>query len=95
MALKFGASYAGISGDLKDTDNRFPPLDKTSFSESVADVSCLYELHFWGYGTGTATYKGHKRWVPYIQLGKGYLTNFVFCVVGAMAVLWIWNRLFG
>lgn len=28
-------------------------------------------------------------------LGKGYLTNFVFCVVGAMAVLWIWNRLFG
>ena len=28
-------------------------------------------------------------------LGKGYLTNFVLCVVGAMAVLWIWNRLFG
>ena len=28
-------------------------------------------------------------------LGTGYLTNFVFCVVGAMAVLWIWNRLFG
>ena len=34
-------------------------------------MSCLYELHFWGYGTGTATYKGHKRWVPYIQLGIG------------------------
>ena len=27
-------------------------------------------------------------------LGKGYLTNFVFCVVGAVTVLWIWKKLF-
>ena len=27
-------------------------------------------------------------------LGKGYLTNFVFCVVGAITVLWIWKKLF-
>ena len=27
-------------------------------------------------------------------LGKGYFTNFVFCVVGAVAVLWIWKKLF-
>ena len=27
-------------------------------------------------------------------LGKGYLTNLVFCVVGAVAVLWIWKKLF-
>ena len=26
--------------------------------------------------------------------GKGYLTNFVFCVIGAIAVLWIWKKLF-
>ena len=26
--------------------------------------------------------------------GKGYLTNFVFCVVGAVAFLWIWKKLF-
>jgi uncharacterized membrane protein YeaQ/YmgE (transglycosylase-associated protein family) len=26
--------------------------------------------------------------------GKGYFTNFVFCVVGAVAVLWIWKKLF-
>ena len=26
--------------------------------------------------------------------GKGYLTNFVFCVVGAVTVLWIWKKLF-
>ena len=27
-------------------------------------------------------------------LGKGYLTNFVFCLVGAVTVLWIWKKLF-
>ncbi len=27
-------------------------------------------------------------------LGKGYLTNFVFCVGGAITVLWIWKKLF-
>ena len=27
-------------------------------------------------------------------LGKGYITNFVFCVVGAVTVLWIWKQLF-
>ena len=26
--------------------------------------------------------------------GKGYLTNFVFCVVGAVSVLWLWKKLF-
>lgn len=26
-------------------------------------------------------------------LGKGYLTNFVFCVIGAVTVLWIWKKL--
>ena len=26
--------------------------------------------------------------------GKGYLTNFVFCVAGAVTVLWIWKKLF-
>jgi uncharacterized membrane protein YeaQ/YmgE (transglycosylase-associated protein family) len=24
----------------------------------------------------------------------GYLTNFVFCVIGAVTVLWIWKKLF-
>ena len=28
------------------------------------------------------------------KLGKGYLTNFVFCVVGAVTFLWIWKKLF-
>ena len=27
--------------------------------------------------------------------GKGFLTNFVFCLLGAVVVLWIWKKLFG
>ena len=26
--------------------------------------------------------------------GKGYITNFVFCVAGAVTVLWIWKKIF-
>lgn len=26
--------------------------------------------------------------------GAGYLKNFVFCVLGAVVVLWIWKKLF-
>ena len=26
--------------------------------------------------------------------GKGYITNFVFCVLGAITVLWLWKKLF-
>ena len=25
--------------------------------------------------------------------GKGYLTHFVFCVIGSILVLWIWKKL--
>ena len=27
-------------------------------------------------------------------LGRGYLTNFVFCVLGAVTVLWFWKKVF-
>ena len=26
-------------------------------------------------------------------LGRGYLLNFIFCVIGSVSVLWIWNKL--
>ena len=71
MSLKGNILYAGISGDIKDTDNKFPELEKTNFIEPLFDVAVQYELNFWGFGTGTDTYKGHKRLTPYIQLGLG------------------------
>ncbi len=34
-------------------------------------------------------------WLLDIDLwGLGYFTNFVFCVVGAVCVLWIWKKIF-
>lgn len=27
-------------------------------------------------------------------LGKGYFTNFIFCVVGAITILWIWKKIY-
>lgn len=31
-----------------------------------------------------------------VQLtGAGYIKNFLFCVLGAVVVLWIWLKLFG
>lgn len=27
-------------------------------------------------------------------LGGGYLKNFIFCVLGAVVVLWLWKKLF-
>lgn len=27
--------------------------------------------------------------------GRGYLANFVFCVLGSISILWIWKKLFG
>ena len=40
---------------------------------------------------GCAMKGAFERGLPF---GKGYLTNFVFCVVGAVTVLWIWKKLF-
>lgn len=72
MALKFNIAYAGISGNASNIDNKFPhnPDVKLKFRESLVDIGCQYELHFWGYGLGTG-FKGARRLAPYIQLGLG------------------------
>ena len=73
MALKFDAGFGSIKGDATKEDNKFPATkgQKWSFNHSLVDVGCQYELNFWGYGTGNG-YKGHKRLVPYIQMGLGF-----------------------
>lgn len=72
MSLKFNIAYGGISGNAMLQNNRFPnnPDQQWKFSHSVVDVGCQYELGFWGYGIGSG-YKGHRRLVPYIQVGFG------------------------
>ncbi len=72
QALKFNIASGKISGNAKELDNKFPDIEgqKWEFDNSVWDVGCQYELHFWGYGTGKG-YKGTKRLTPYIQFGLG------------------------
>ncbi len=72
QALKFNIAYGKISGNAMDLENKFPEIEgqKWDFDDSVVDVGCQYELHFWGYGTGKG-YKGTKRLTPYIQFGLG------------------------
>ncbi len=72
QALKFNITSGKISGNAKELDNKFPDIEgqQWEFDNSVWDVGCQYELHFWGYGTGKG-YKGTKRLAPYIQFGLG------------------------
>ena len=73
MALKFDLGFGKIKGSAEDDANKFPASEgqQWTFNNSLVDLGCQYELHFWGYGTG-AGYKGHKRLTPYIQLGFGF-----------------------
>lgn len=71
MALKFNLSYAGIGGNSAERSNKYPDGKNWKFDTSVVDFGCQYELNFFGYGTGAATYKGNKRIAPYIHLGLG------------------------
>ena len=73
MALKADLAYSGISGNALELKNRFPDVEgqEWEFSNSVVDLSCQYEICFWGYGTGRG-YKGSRRLAPYIQLGLGF-----------------------
>lgn len=73
MALKFDIAYAKIKGDATKEKNVYPelPEQEWAFDNPLVDVGAQYELNFWGYGTGSG-YKGHKRLVPYIQMGLGF-----------------------
>lgn len=73
MSLKFDIAAAKLSGDASDIGNKYPEIEgqEWSFDKTAIDVGCQYEISFWGYGTGRS-YKGTRRFTPYIQLGLGF-----------------------
>lgn len=73
MALKFDLAYAKVKGNASKGKNVFPdsPEQVWQFDNPLVDLGAQYELNFWGYGVGGG-YKGHKRLVPYIQVGLGF-----------------------
>jgi hypothetical protein len=72
MAVKFNLAYAGVGGNSAERSNKYPDAKNWKFDSSVYDASFTYELNFFSFGTGTAGYKGNKRFTPYIQLGLGF-----------------------
>ena len=73
MALKFDLGYGRVKGNALKGSNKFPdiPEQKWVFNNSLIDLGCQFEINFWGYGMGNS-YKGHRRFTPYIQMGLGF-----------------------
>lgn len=79
-ALKASLTYGGVKGradvaidyypqDLHSKAPSTSPLEY-SFSSSVVDLSCMYEVNFWPYGY-YQDFMGYKRLTPFLQLGLG------------------------
>ena len=73
-------NYGGVKGN-GEANNDFMPQNPNSgtasptpylysFSGSVIDLNCMYELNFWPYGY-YGGYMGYKRLTPFLQLGIG------------------------
>lgn len=69
-ALKANLFYAGLSGDSKDIDRKFPGNEHYDFKSSVFDLGAQAEFNFLNYGLGPK-YKNYKRVTPYMVLGLG------------------------
>jgi len=80
MVVKAHAAMGHISGDTEGLYIPQDPLSETAeggqqavlihFSRNVLDIGAQFEFNFLGYGMG-ASYKGLKRWTPYLTLGVG------------------------
>ena len=66
------ATFLGgvISGDTKDSGNRFPGYQQESFKRSLADVGIQAEFHFFRYSDGYG-YLDVKPYTPYLFAGAG------------------------
>lgn len=73
-AYRAGLNITKIKGDYKPDGNQYPVYpegsDGYAFSNTLVDLSLLYEYNFWHYGTGHE-YRGAKRLAPFIALGLG------------------------
>ena len=63
-------AIAGISGDTKNMAGVLPGGAQYHFNSTVFDLGGRFEFNFFPYGIGQ-TYKGLRRWTPYLALGVG------------------------
>lgn len=72
MGLKLTGSYGKLKGSSKDGQTYYPDYreNQYDFSNTLADLSLVYEYNFWPYGTGQ-DYRGAKRITPFVFGGIG------------------------
>lgn len=68
-AIKGNLSYAGISGNSNDIENKFP-VEHYEFKSSLFDLGAQAEFNFFHFGSGPS-YKHYKRISPYMVVGIG------------------------
>ena len=54
---------------------------------------CCMNLFVGVVGSYAGTFISHLLNIE--PFGKAFLSNFVFCLLGALVVLWLWSTLFG
>lgn len=69
MAIKGNLSVGRISGNTNELKNAYPNNEQSEFKRIVFDLGAQFEYNFLGYGTNT--YRGDKRFTPYIIGGIG------------------------
>ena len=72
MDMRLNLMYGKLKGDSKNVKTYYPDYQQKaySFSNTLLDLSLLYEYNFWPYGTGR-DYRGAKRLTPFVFLGIG------------------------
>ena len=73
MGLKLTGSYGKLKGSSKDVQTYYPDYreNQYDFSNTLADLSLVYEYNFWPYGTGQASGGGKNVFTGNIPLGVG------------------------
>lgn len=69
-ALRAQMTYASISGNSADFDNKFPFDKQYDFKGGLFSIGFRGEANFFNYGIGE-TYKRMRRWTPFLSLGIG------------------------
>jgi len=72
MGLKLTGSYGKLKASSKDVQTYYPDYQTETydFSNTLVDMSLVYEYNFWPYGTGR-DYRGAKRLTPFVFGGIG------------------------
>ena len=71
-AFKANLAYAGISGNSRDIEMKFPDGEQYDFSSSLIDLGLTAEFNFLNYGRGPQ-YKKLKPISPYMVAGVGFV----------------------